>query len=169
MGAKSFVEVSPDSHFPLENLPYGVFKTVGSGSGRPCVAIGDFVLDLSAVSSAGLFNGPILRSSDCFHQVKYNPTQVRLRTPGDFNYVLLLCCSLLSTSLWGWDVPPGRKLVQRYTNCCLVCIYIQMRMYLSDTVFINTLTRGTYNSSSHSVNPHITIPLSPGNYQHLLN
>lgn len=71
---KSFVEVSPESHFPLENLPYGVFKAVGSGSGsgRPCVAIGDFVLDLSAVSSAGLFNGPILKSSDCFHQPSLN-------------------------------------------------------------------------------------------------
>ena len=23
----SFIEVSPDSHFPIQNLPYGVFST----------------------------------------------------------------------------------------------------------------------------------------------
>ncbi|KAL5988010.1 hypothetical protein ACLOJK_035773 [Asimina triloba] len=68
MAVKSFVDVGPDSHFPLENLPYGVFKPPGGGEPRPGVAIGDFVLDLSAVSAAGLFDGLLLKNSDCFLQ-----------------------------------------------------------------------------------------------------
>ncbi|OVA10068.1 Fumarylacetoacetase [Macleaya cordata] len=78
MALKSFVEVLPDSHFPLENLPFGIFKPtqqVGEGATtepRPGVAIGDFVLDLSVIASAGLFNGPNLNNSDCFSQTSLN-------------------------------------------------------------------------------------------------
>ncbi|XP_042481400.1 fumarylacetoacetase [Macadamia integrifolia] len=72
MVLNSFVQVHPDSHFPLENLPYGVFKPQESLEPRPGVAIGDYVLDLSVVSSAGLFDGPILNSSDCFLQPSLN-------------------------------------------------------------------------------------------------
>ena len=70
MALKSFLEISPDSHFPMENLPYGVFKPDESSAPRPGVAIGDYVLDLQVIASAGLFNGPILANSDCFHQVR---------------------------------------------------------------------------------------------------
>ena len=69
MGLKSFIEVHPDSHFPIENLPYGVFKPEPGSQARPGVAIGDFVLDLSVIGSAGLFDGPLLKGSDCFNQV----------------------------------------------------------------------------------------------------
>lgn len=71
MVLKSFVEVEPESHFPLENLPYGVFKPEPGSVPRPGVAIGDYVLDLSALSSAGLFDGPLLKNSDCFNQVGF--------------------------------------------------------------------------------------------------
>lgn len=74
MALKSFVEVKVDSHFSIHNLPYGIFKRGGSDATtpRPGVAIGDYVLDLSAVHSAGLFDGPLLRNSDCFHQSNLN-------------------------------------------------------------------------------------------------
>lgn len=77
MGLRSFVEVSADSHFPLENLPFGVFRPKSDTAGhapppRPGVAIGDFVLDLSAVASAGLFDGPLLNNSQCFFQPSLN-------------------------------------------------------------------------------------------------
>ncbi|GFY91684.1 fumarylacetoacetase [Actinidia rufa] len=72
MGLQSFVEVHPDSHFPIQNLPYGVFRPEPGSEPRPGVAIGDYVLDLSAIASAGLFDGPILRRSDCFHQTNLN-------------------------------------------------------------------------------------------------
>jgi len=67
--AKSFVEVGSGNHFPLENLPYGVFRPSEGGEPRPGVAIGDLVLDLSVIAAAGLFNGPLLSSSTSFSQV----------------------------------------------------------------------------------------------------
>ncbi|PIN21317.1 Fumarylacetoacetase [Handroanthus impetiginosus] len=72
MVLKSFVEVHPDSHFPIQNLPYGVFKTESDSVPRPGVAIGDYVLDLSVIALAGLFDGPYLRNSDCFNQPNLN-------------------------------------------------------------------------------------------------
>ncbi|KAI4298774.1 hypothetical protein L6164_032292 [Bauhinia variegata] len=72
MVLKSFVEVHLDSHFPIQNLPYGVFKPHPSSASRPGVAIGDYVLDLSEIASAGLFDGPLLNNSDCFHQPNLN-------------------------------------------------------------------------------------------------
>ncbi|WP_432260782.1 fumarylacetoacetase [Cupriavidus sp. TMH.W2] len=41
------------THFPLQNLPYGVFSTKGQAP-RAGVAIGDQVLDLAALDEAGL-------------------------------------------------------------------------------------------------------------------
>ena len=51
---RSFVEVPRDSHFPIQNLPFGVFRRRGQPEGppRPATAIGDFALDLAAVSAA---------------------------------------------------------------------------------------------------------------------
>ncbi|XP_054802449.1 fumarylacetoacetase [Prosopis cineraria] len=72
MALQSFVEVHSDSHFPIQNLPYGVFKPEPGSSPRPGVAIGDYVLDLSELSSAGLFDGPLLKNSDCFLQPNLN-------------------------------------------------------------------------------------------------
>jgi fumarylacetoacetase len=51
---KSWLEVSPDSDFPLQNIPFGVFETsegvITCGS-----RIGDFVIDLSALHQLGYF------------------------------------------------------------------------------------------------------------------
>ncbi|XP_046398911.1 fumarylacetoacetase [Ischnura elegans] len=55
----SFVKYPQDCDFPIENLPYGVFSTIGNASHRIGVAIGDQVLDLNAISH--LFDGPLLR------------------------------------------------------------------------------------------------------------
>lgn len=44
---------TPDTPFPLNNLPYGVFSTADSDA-RCGVAIGDMVLDMQAVEAAGL-------------------------------------------------------------------------------------------------------------------
>ncbi|HEX5864629.1 MAG TPA: fumarylacetoacetase [Casimicrobiaceae bacterium] len=51
---RSFVEVAADSHFPIQNLPYGIFKTPGDARPRAGVAIGDCVLDLAALEEARL-------------------------------------------------------------------------------------------------------------------
>ncbi|XP_076457121.1 fumarylacetoacetase-like [Babylonia areolata] len=56
----SFISVAPDSHFPIQNLPYGVFSTPDNSTHRIGVAIGEQVLDLSVVKD--LFDGPVLAS-----------------------------------------------------------------------------------------------------------
>src|SRR6516162_9332225 len=57
MPLKSFIEVSPDSHFPLENLPFGVFEPM-RGKTRVGVAVGDLIIDLSALEELGHFSSP---------------------------------------------------------------------------------------------------------------
>ncbi|KAJ3356756.1 hypothetical protein GGF32_001387 [Allomyces javanicus] len=54
---KSFVPVAPTSHFPIQNLPFGVFSDKANHGKRVGVAIGDLILDLAAVAQAGLFDG----------------------------------------------------------------------------------------------------------------
>lgn len=51
---KSFIDVEPDSHFPIQNLPFGIFKPA-QGAARVGVAIGDLVLDLSVLEELGHF------------------------------------------------------------------------------------------------------------------
>ncbi|ANA35941.1 hypothetical protein R82526_02708 [Ralstonia mannitolilytica] len=42
------------THFPLENLPFGIFSTKDNPSPRAGVALGDHVIDLGALDDAGL-------------------------------------------------------------------------------------------------------------------
>ncbi len=53
---KSWVDVPPDSDFPIQNLPFGIFKTkyLTPVAG---VAIGDFVLDLVYLHENGYLDG----------------------------------------------------------------------------------------------------------------
>jgi fumarylacetoacetase len=55
--AASWVEVPEDSHFPVQNLPYGVFAKPGQAP-RVGVAIGEHVLDLAGLAQAGLLLTP---------------------------------------------------------------------------------------------------------------
>ncbi len=50
---RSFLSVDADSCFPIQNLPFGVFKP-RNGKPRCGVAIGDFVLDLAVLDGADL-------------------------------------------------------------------------------------------------------------------
>ncbi len=50
----SFIDVTPDSHFPIQNLPFGIFRP-GNGDARAGVAINDLILDLAALEEAGHF------------------------------------------------------------------------------------------------------------------
>ena len=57
---RSWVESanSPDSDFPIQNLPFGVFRCGGiTETSQIGVAIGDRILNLSSSSQAGLFQG----------------------------------------------------------------------------------------------------------------
>jgi len=46
-----------DCDFPIQNLPFGVFRRIGSTRARGGVAIGDQIFDLSVGLTAGLFSG----------------------------------------------------------------------------------------------------------------
>ena len=51
---RSFIPVDPQSDFPIQNLPYGVFSAHGLAP-RVGVAIGDYVLDLWELEQDGRF------------------------------------------------------------------------------------------------------------------
>jgi len=52
---------APDTDFPIQNLPFGVFRQAGSAQEfRVGVAIGDSILDVTAARSVGAFTGPAL-------------------------------------------------------------------------------------------------------------
>jgi len=52
--ARSWVPVPEGSHFPIQNLPYGMYLHPGTGEERVCVAIGEYVLDLVELADEGL-------------------------------------------------------------------------------------------------------------------
>jgi fumarylacetoacetase len=54
---RSFVPVAADSHFPIQNLPYGSFVCRGIGP-HVGIAIGDQVLDLTVLEERGLLRVP---------------------------------------------------------------------------------------------------------------
>lgn len=59
--ASSWVRIAPGSDFPLENLPYGVFRSA-HGEPHAGVAIGDAIFDLHEAAQAGLFDGTLSRA-----------------------------------------------------------------------------------------------------------
>ena len=76
----SWVETADGSDFPIQNLPLGIFS-VGERRRRACVAIGDFVLDLVAISdlldeewredlSQPILNGWLARGADAQRELR---------------------------------------------------------------------------------------------------
>ena len=53
---KSWLQISPDSPFSLANLPFGIVSTPSNQWPHAAVAIGDYVLDLSAFVDGGGFS-----------------------------------------------------------------------------------------------------------------
>ncbi|MDQ0974682.1 fumarylacetoacetase [Neobacillus niacini] len=70
---KSFIHVSEESHFPIQNLPYGVFSTSNQPKPRVGVAIGNYVLDLSILEDKGYFKEIIQVNKKIFNQPSLNP------------------------------------------------------------------------------------------------
>jgi len=68
---RSFVPYPPDSHFPIQNLPYGVFRRPGA-TPRIGVAIGDQILDLAELEGRGFFAELALGSEPVFQQPALN-------------------------------------------------------------------------------------------------
>ncbi len=68
---KSFIEVAPYSHFPIQNLPFGIFQPA-EGDARVGVAIGEFVLDLSVLEELGHFQTPEFQGRHVFAEGALN-------------------------------------------------------------------------------------------------
>ena len=49
------LNIAADSHFSIHNLPFGIFSTTDR-SARPGVAIGEYIIDLQALASKGVFD-----------------------------------------------------------------------------------------------------------------
>lgn len=62
MPLESFVAVPAGSDFPLENLPWGVFRCRGpkDKGARIGVALGSMVVDVAALHERSLLSGPHL-------------------------------------------------------------------------------------------------------------
>jgi fumarylacetoacetase len=69
---RSFLPVPADSHFPIQNLPYGVFRSRADAHPHIGVAIGSHVLDLAVLEQEGLFDTPLLRGRRLFQQTTLN-------------------------------------------------------------------------------------------------
>lgn len=77
---KSFIQVPPESHFPIQNLPFGVFRPRTGGTPRVGAAIGDFVVDLAVLEREGLLNVSASRGAD---RPRSSPAGASLRSsPG---------------------------------------------------------------------------------------
>lgn len=69
---RSFLPVADDSHFPIQNLPYGVFQRPGAEKPNVGVRIGDWVLDLKVLEHRGLFANTALGSQHVFCKQSLN-------------------------------------------------------------------------------------------------
>lgn len=67
----SFIDVAPDSDFPIQNIPWGVFSTAAEPQHRIGVAIGTFVLDVSKAAGT-YFTGPLLKNTAVFSEPTLN-------------------------------------------------------------------------------------------------
>ncbi|MDB5767960.1 MAG: fahA, partial [Collimonas fungivorans] len=66
---KSFIPTPAESHFPIQNLPFGVFSDAANSAPRVGVAIGDQILDLAALAEAGLLSV----NAEVFRKASLNP------------------------------------------------------------------------------------------------
>lgn len=69
---RSFVEVPAGSHFPIQNLPFGVFSNRENKEPRIGVAIGEMVLDLALLEERGFFTGRNLGGKRVFNRPALN-------------------------------------------------------------------------------------------------
>lgn len=69
---RSFIDVKPESHFPIQNLPYGVCRMKSGGEVFICTAIGEYVLNLKKLETKGVFDGPELDGKRVFNERTLN-------------------------------------------------------------------------------------------------
>lgn len=78
--ARSWVPVAKDSHFPLQNLPLGIFSTSERPRPRVGVALGEKIIDLSVLQAQG-FLDELALSSEIFAKEVLNSFLARGKKP----------------------------------------------------------------------------------------
>ena len=78
---RSWIQVDKNSDFPIQNLPFGIFKTKNTAP-RVGVAIGENVIDIAELEAAGLlneikFDTAALRKSSLNHLISQGKTVTR--------------------------------------------------------------------------------------------
>lgn len=69
---KSFIEVPQDSDFPLQNIPFGVFRLKTGGKPICGTAIGNYVVDLSILEAKGFFDNTSICGKEVFSRSSLN-------------------------------------------------------------------------------------------------
>ena len=69
---RSFIEVPADHFYPIQNLPFGVFRRKGGSLASIGVRIGDYVLDCAVLEERRLFRGEYLFGRRPFSQSSLN-------------------------------------------------------------------------------------------------
>jgi len=96
---------APDADFPLQNLPFGVFRRAGTREApRVGVAIGDAILDIPACVAVGLLDddGAALAAARACNAPALNALMAR--GPGPRRALRRACSALL-----GDELPPDRQ------------------------------------------------------------
>jgi fumarylacetoacetase len=65
---RSWIPVNTDSDFPIQNLPFGIFKPKKTGKPRAGTIIGSTVIDLSAIAEKGYLANAGIKNSAVFDQ-----------------------------------------------------------------------------------------------------
>ena len=68
----AFLDIAPESHFSIHNLPYGIFSRYPGSQPSVGVAIGEWILDLALLQEVGLLNEPRLAQKRPFEQPTLN-------------------------------------------------------------------------------------------------
>src|SRR5437773_11156775 len=68
---RSFIEVPADSHFSIQNLPFGIFEP-RDAKARAGVAIGDLIVDLSILEELGHFRSAEFQDRRLFSEDSLN-------------------------------------------------------------------------------------------------
>jgi fumarylacetoacetase len=77
---RSFVQVAPESHFPIQNLPYGVFRRKTGEPPAIGVAIGEYVLDMAVLEEQHLLDLPALHGRPVLSKASLNTFMAQGRT-----------------------------------------------------------------------------------------
>ncbi|MBP9192052.1 MAG: fumarylacetoacetase [Ignavibacteria bacterium] len=69
---KSFINTDKGSDFPVQNIPFGIFKSKNNQTPRAGSAIGDYILDLSVLQNSNLFSDPVINEKKVFSREYLN-------------------------------------------------------------------------------------------------